>query len=128
MGDKTMSETTKTPNQAEPTNPVPLVQAERLVMPDAPGELELGDYVFATRWPDADWNDPWAIGYVGVIGKNYIELRQEDNKLIPGVGLRGFKFAKTVSREQADLIIAEYKPREGTEFLDEIIALIFDKA
>ena len=109
--------------------PQPLaVQVQRLVMPDAPGELELGDYVFATRWSDADWNDPWAIGYVGAIGKTHIEIRAEDGSLIPGIGVRGFKHARTVTSGQAALIFAEYVPREGTEFLSEIIALIFERA
>jgi len=99
----------------------------RLKIPDAPGELEIGDYVFATRWSDADWNGPWAVGYVYVIGKDHIGLRHEDGSLIPGVGLRGFKYAVPVSGEQGSLIAAEYKHREGDEFSVDVIARILDK-
>lgn len=33
-------------------------------IPNAPGNLNIGDYVFACKWSDADPGDPWAVGHV----------------------------------------------------------------
>lgn len=35
-----------------------------------PRPIEIGDYVLASRWKDADPHDPWAIGLVGGIYQN----------------------------------------------------------
>ncbi len=97
---------------------------DTLVIPSAPADLDIGDYVFACRWSDADWNDPWAVGYVHEIGKSFVTLSTEKGELIPGVGFRGFQHALRVTRLQADKIIEQYKPREGEDFVCEIISEI----
>jgi len=102
----------KTQDEKEAIEP----RVQRIVMPRSPGDLRLGDYVFATRWPDADWNDPWAVGFVGVIGKNYVELREEDGRLIEGVGIRGFPFAVRISSAQGASILGEYPDMERSPF------------
>jgi len=100
-----------------------MAEAEKLYVciPYAPGKLEIGDYVFACRWSDADWNDPWAVGYVRVIGANYVELGQEDGRLVPKVGRRGFKCAIQITGEQGAKIAEEYQQREGDEFDESVM-------
>ena len=87
------------------------------MIPYCPTAIEIGDYVFACRWGDADWNDPWAIGFVSEIGKNYVTVSQENGELIPGVGNRSFRCVKKITAEQAQSILKEYPSREGTPFI-----------
>lgn len=98
---------------------------ERLVMRPCPGDLDEGEYVFASKWPDADWNDGWAVGFVGVRGENYIQLTGEDGSMLPGVGVRGFRYFRRITAEQGARIIAEYRPREGTVFDEQVRDNIF---
>lgn len=87
-----------------------------MTLPKSPGSLAAGDYVLATRWGDADWNDPWAVGFVAEIGKNFVRVASEDGKPIDGIGSRAFPFAIKITAEQGASIIREYVPREGTPF------------
>ena len=114
--------------ESDEKQPTSSVRLDKFVMPDAPGNLEAMDYVFACRWSDADWNDPWGIGFVKEVGKNHITICTEDGSLIPGIGIRGFQKALSISADQAGKIITEYTPREGTEFDPSIIAQILFEA
>ena len=100
---------------------------DRLVIPAVPSNLKVGDYVFACRWSDADWSDPWAVGYVREVGENYIVLGEEDGSPISGVGARCFKKATLVTKKQGVRIIAEYPRREGSDFDPSIIAQILSE-
>jgi len=93
----------------------------------APGQLKLEDYVFASRWPDCDWNDPWAVGFVAAIGENYVRLSNEDGSPIEGVGHRSFSYAMKVTKEQAASIIIRYSTAEGRPFDKEEANDIFKK-
>lgn len=124
-----MAECTETPNDDKTNKGGSLLSAlTGLVMPYVPGDLVVGDYVFACRWSDADWNDPWAVGYVRVIGKNYVELGQEDGSMIPEVGVRGFRCAIKITGEQGAKIITEYQPREGSPFDESVMLGILSEA
>ena len=96
-----------------------------VVMRPCPGDLKHGEYVFACRWSDADWNDPWCVGFVGECGENYIQLTEEDGTAIEGVGIRGFRYFRRITAEQGKRIIGEYVPREGSLFDEEVKAAVF---
>ncbi len=81
-----------------------------------PGVLRVGDYLFATRWSDADWNDPYGVGFLAESGHNCIRLANEDGSLIHGVGMRAFRYAVKITGDQGKRILSEYPPREGTPF------------
>lgn len=66
---------------------------------EAPGELAVGDYVFASRWGDCHPCDPWATGNISSIGTNHVV-----------VGGRRYPYARRISFEQGDRI-AEHFPR-----------------
>ena len=71
------------------------------------------DYVLATRWPDCDWNDPWAVGYVDMISEGRVCVEN-----------RWFRYAMKITGEQGERIIAEYPHREGQTFDPLVLARI----
>lgn len=87
----------------------------------APGELKVGDYVLATRWGDADWSDPWAVGFVSQCLKDTVRVAQEDGSEIPGVGLMEFKYAKLITAEQANKLVPLYNQNEGVRFDPDVV-------
>ncbi len=104
-------------------------QVHELVMnlPACPDGLKTRDYVFATRWSDADWNDPWCVGFVAELGKNYVTLHNENGGRVNGVGMRGFKNAMRITAKQGSRIISEYSPLEGTPFISKVAyKIVFD--
>jgi hypothetical protein len=94
-------------------------------MQPCPGDLKRGEYVFACRWSDADWNDPWCVGFVGDYGENYIQLTNEDGTEIEGVGIRGYRYFRRITAEQGKRIMDAYVPREGSPFDEEVKASVF---
>ena len=82
----------------------------------APGDLAVGDYVFASDWSDCDWNDPWAIGFVASLLPYGVVIGNEDGGLIDRVGIKYWKFAKRISVEQGRQIIEHYPEMEGSRF------------
>lgn len=70
----------------------------------APGDLEVGDYVFASRWTDCDPGDPWHIGYVSEVGSNYV--------VIGAVSCRRWPNAMRITEDQGDRIAKEFPPLE----------------
>jgi hypothetical protein len=65
---------------------------------EAPGDLKVGDYVFASRWGDCHPCDPWAIGKIADIRAGAV-----------AVGGRFYPYARRISFEQGDRI-AEHFP------------------
>lgn len=67
---------------------------------DAPGDLSIGDYVFASRWGDCDPGDPWAVGHVSEIGDGFVVLGD--------VNQRHWRKAMRISHEQGRRICELY--------------------
>ena len=85
-------------------------------MNDCPADLKIGEYVFATRWSDADWNDPNCVGFVREIHEDCILLGESDGSKIPLVGGRAFRYFRRVTSEQGHRLCDEYQKMEGTTF------------
>ena len=103
----------------------PGVGVERVVMKQCPGNFKVGDYVFACRWSDADWNDPWGIGFVSELGDNYVRLSNKDGSQIPELGVRAFRNAIIITAAQAEQILSEYPARERSLFIESVRDCIF---
>ena len=78
---------------------------------------QVGQLVFASKYADRDWNDPWAIGYVVVL---YIDgsvvVGDSQGKSLELVGRRAFRYAVPITKAQARRIGPVYVEREGTAF------------
>ena len=72
--------------------------------PATPGDLKIGDYVFASRWSDSDPGDPWAVGYVDALGHNWISLVGNSRRWLR---------ASRITKEQGTRILAEYPKMEN---------------
>jgi hypothetical protein len=66
----------------------------------APGDLSVGDYVFASRWSDCDPGDPWVVGHVSEIGAGFVVVGE--------VTQRRWTKAMRISEEQGRRIIEQY--------------------
>jgi len=88
-------------------------------------DIKIGEYIFASRWGDRDWNDPWAIGFVRLIGRNFIEVANEDDSDITGVGKRGFRFFRRIDADTGKLIIPRYTEAEGMPFDEDSAESLF---
>lgn len=90
-----------------------------IVNPKAPGDLAVGDYVFASRWSDCDHSDPWVVGHVSEIGPNFV--------VVGDASQRRFPHAMRITAEQGRRIIEQYPPLERAHApLDyKLIASIF---
>ena len=91
-------------------------------------DVKVGDYVFATRWSDCDWNDPWAVGFVCEIGRNYVRVDDGDGGLIEGVGTRCWRYCQHVSGAVGAEIVTRYPGLEGTAFDSEVALEIYTEA
>lgn len=92
-----------------------------------PGNLFVGDYVFASRWSDCDWNDPWAVGYVLSLGDNYVTVGNEDKTINLQIGTQSWRYAMLITKEQGERIIAQYPVLEGSVFYEDAVSRIFGK-
>ena len=75
---------------------------------EAEGGINIGDYVFASRWFDGTPNDPWYVGFVkGKIdnGKNGIEYMVDGS-------IRWWKYCRKITKEEGDKIMSEYPKQE----------------
>lgn len=82
--------------------------------PKAPGDLKVGDYVFASRWGDCDPGDPWYVGHVAEIHLSppghavpypgYVVLAESP---------RRWPHAMRITPEQGARIVAELPSMEG---------------
>lgn len=91
------------------------------VMSKAPGDLKIGDYVFATRWSDADYSDPNVVGFVIGFKDMFIQVGNTDGSLIDGVGRRLWPYFKKITREQGHRIINEFQALEGSPYDQSLI-------
>jgi hypothetical protein len=71
----------------------------------APGNLAVGDYVFASRWSDCDPSDPWVVGHISEVGSNFVVVGE--------VSPRYWPKAMKISAEQGQHIIEQYPHMEG---------------
>lgn len=78
---------------------VPLV-----VNQQAPGDLAVGDYVFASSWSYCDPGDPWAVGHVSEIGPDFV--------VVGDVNQRRWPKAMRISHEQGRSIVELYPSME----------------
>jgi hypothetical protein len=85
----------------------------------APGDLALGDYVFASRWSDCNPGDPWAVGHISELGPNFV--------VVGDANLRHYPNAMRISEEQGRRIIEQFPPMEadGRPIEYEEIARVF---
>jgi hypothetical protein len=87
--------------------------------PKAPGDLKVGDYVFASRWSDCDPGDPWAVGHVSVVGPDFV--------VVGDVSQRRWPRAMRITHEQGARIVAQFPDMEDnwTAFNYKAIASVF---
>jgi hypothetical protein len=100
-------------NTEEAPEPEPIIRN-----PPAPGDLEVGDYVFASRWSDCDPGDPWSVGFVSEVGEGYVVLA--------GRSYRRFPRAMAITPEQGRRIMEEYPALEHKPQDYEVIARVFN--
>ncbi len=67
-----------------------------------------GDYVFASRWSDADPDDPWIVGYVATVTCESISVKTDVK-----VSNRRWRNAIKISPEVGKAIIDNYPKLEG---------------
>ena len=92
-------------NSQPPQLVTPNTEQEPIVInKDAPGDLKIGDYVFASRWSDCDPGDPWHVGHVSEIGPNYV--------VCGDVSIRHWRKAMKITAEQGARICAEFPALE----------------
>jgi hypothetical protein len=96
--------------------------------PKLPGDLAPGDYVFASRWGDCDWGDPWYVGHVAEIHLSppehavpypgYVVLKESP---------RRWPHAMRITPEQGRRIIENYPAleRESRPLDYKLVAEIF---
>jgi len=65
--------------------------------------LQIGDYVFVTRWGDADPNDPWAVGFLSEIAI----IKGIDFYKIPNSN-RLWHHCKRITKKRGEKILLEY--------------------
>lgn len=75
-----------------------------VINPVAPGNLSIGDYVFASRWCDCDPGDPWAVGHVSELGDGFVVVGE--------VTQRRWHKAMRISEEQGRSIVEQYPAME----------------
>lgn len=87
--------------------PGPWVSGEQTPIvrnPDAPGDLAVGEYVFASRWGDCDWCDPWCVGHVSALDHaGYVTLAESP---------RRWRHAMRITPEQGRRIVEQYPELE----------------
>ena len=76
-------------------------------------DIKIGDYVFASRWADGDWNDPWIVGFISEIGNNYVCVCTNDADKTPD---STFRNCKLIDRQTGDRILQYYPGLEGSTF------------
>jgi len=83
---------------------------------EAPSNLAVGDYVFASRWGDCHPCDPWATGNISSIGEHHVM-----------VGGRRYPYARRISFEQGNRIAEHFPQMEklGAPPDYEVIAQVF---
>lgn len=70
----------------------------------APGDLVIGDYVFASRWGDCDPGDPWHVGHVTEIGEDFV--------VVGDVSQRCWANAMKITPDQGKSIVERFSDME----------------
>ena len=78
----------------------------------------INDYVFASRWSDKDWNDPWCIGYVFDVKLDRVLLHDGKGNIIGRS--RWWPNWEVISEDLGLKIIEAYPQLEGQCFDQEI--------
>ena len=81
-------------------------ETPQVVNQNAPGDLKVGEYVFASRWSDCDPGDPWNVGHVSEIGNGFIVCGDASTRRWPK--------AMRITKEQGARICAEFPILETT--------------
>lgn len=70
--------------------------------------LNIGEYVFVTKYSDYCPEDPWAVGIVirKDLDSNFVYVGDELGNYIKGIGAARWRYAYRVSREQGDALVA----------------------
>ena len=80
--------------------------------------MAVNDYVFASRWPDKDWNDPWCIGYILEETKDRVLLHDGRCNIIGRN--RRWPCWEVISEGLGRKIIESYPQLEGQPFDEEL--------
>ncbi len=86
-----------------------ILAAHKLVDYD---EINPGDYVFATKYPDADHNDRWHVGFVSDVTRHnrasYVKFKD--------TGVITFRFAQKITRKEGAFLIMYYMMCENKSY------------
>lgn len=96
-GSKGSTSTSQAADSDEEAHPI-------IVNLKAPGDLQVGDYVFASRWSDCDPGDPWHVGHVSEIGEGFVVIGE--------ISGRRWKNAMRITPEQGKRIVEHYPAME----------------
>ena len=75
-------------------------------------KIDIGDYVFVSRWSDEDPNDPWYVGQVTAImadGDTHTRRYQVDYRS------RWWRHIRKITRKEGERILSEYPKLEITQ-------------
>jgi hypothetical protein len=109
-----------------------LIGVEVVKMASKVSVLKDGSYVFATRYSDGSWNEPWAVGYISDIDgaidsiASFGLTEKDGTRLSGGQPNRRWNCARLVSPEQGAAILREYPKLEGTPFNPMTLARILE--
>lgn len=82
------------------------------VVPVNPDLFRVGDYVLATKFGDADPFDRWAVDYI----REFIDMKTHYRVLMRSTGQLSYSFAKKLSQEEGEAILAFYSTMPNIGF------------
>lgn len=81
----------------------------------------IGDYVFASRWPDCDPGDPWAVGFIKSIDNGRAVVVDAAGNPI---GHPSWPYCQKISKEQGDNILKHLPSLEGHARSPQLMAYV----
>jgi hypothetical protein len=66
--------------------------------------VKIGDYVLATRWPDGDPCDPFAVGFVSKIDEDHFDIVDANGGHIKN----GLRRAEVITQDEGDALVAMF--------------------
>lgn len=104
-------------------------ETPQVVNPKAPGDLKVGDYVFASRWGDCDPGDPWHVGHVAEIHLSAPEHAVPyPGYVVLAESPRRWPHAMRITQEQGARIVAELPGMENQPRDFAAVARLFGEA
>ena len=101
-------------------------KAPVVVNQKVPGDLAVGDYVFASRWSDCDPGDPWFVGHVAEIHLAAAEHAiPYPGYVVLAESLRRWPHAMRITPEQGKRICEAFPSMEHQPQDYEAIARVF---